>query len=106
MRIVADDPWQSTPSGRFLSFRSMVSPTIIRIVYILGALWLGLQMLPPLYVGLSSLLQGTIGLGVGLLFEAAGWLAAQLLWRVACEIAMLLFGIHERLGSIDRKLSE
>lgn len=81
----------SRPDGGFLSFQKMISVELIRGVYVLGAL--GLTVF-----GVIVILDGR--LAAGLLLIVGG----NILWRLVCEAGILLFSIHERLVSIDKKV--
>lgn len=81
----------SQPESGFLSFQRMISVELIRGVYVLGAL--GLTVF-----GVTVILDGR--LATGLLLIVGG----NILWRLVCESGILLFSIHERLVSIDKKL--
>ncbi len=80
--------------GGFFSFRTMISPHLIKIIYVLGMM------------GLSI-----IGFGMIVYAEpAAMWMGpavivlGNLLWRIFCEGLILLFSMHDILGSIDKEL--
>ena len=86
--------------GGFFSFRTMITPIIIKVLYVLGIIAL-------IIVGIVIIVEGAnsyygsdnevlIGLGIIIL--------GNLLWRILCEGIILMFSIHERLGSIDKKI--
>ncbi len=76
----------------FLSFRQMVSMQIIKIIYILG---LAVITIGGIVTLLNNFLTGLIAIIFG-----------NLIWRLICETSILLFSMHEILGSIDNKLKE
>ena len=89
----------------FFSFGTFISPTVIQVVYVLGAAAItlgGLLMVAWPFTGLGPeymvtdpdtlLFEGLTLLGVG-----------NILWRVLCEIVMLLFRMHEALEKLDEK---
>ena len=71
----------------FFSFRQMVSMQIIKIIYILGLLFITIG--------------GIIGLFDNFLMGLAAIVLGNLIWRLICESAILLFSIHDILGSIE-----
>jgi hypothetical protein len=86
----------------FFSFRTMVSPTILKVVYILGMAAITLAGAAMLFAGIKG--SGSdqmiaLGSGLGLI------LIGNLLWRIICESAMLLFSIHGLLRSIETALT-
>jgi lipoprotein signal peptidase len=86
----------------YFSFQKMISPTLIKVVYVIGVVGIMVAAIYMVFAGtketedtaklvkvLSALLLATVG---------------NLLWRLVCEQVILLFSIHERLASIDRSL--
>lgn len=91
--------------GGFFSFGTLISPTFIQVIYVLGAAVIslgGLLMVVLVLTGVAPkytetnrdalLIGGLTLLGVG-----------NILWRVLCEMVMLLFRIHEVLVNLDDK---
>jgi len=86
----------------FFSFRTMVSPTILKFVYVLGLAAITLAGAAMLFAGIKG--SGSdqmiaLGSGLGLI------LIGNLLWRIICESSMLLFSIHGLLRSIESALT-
>ena len=86
----------------YFSFQKMISPTLIKVVYVIGMVGIIVAAIYMVFAGtketddtaklvkvLSAILLATVG---------------NLLWRLVCEQVILLFSIHERLASIDRSL--
>ncbi|MDR0220545.1 MAG: hypothetical protein LBI54_03960, partial [Lachnospiraceae bacterium] len=67
----------------FFSFRKMVSPVIIKVVYVLG--------------GISIVVAALTALDDNFLLAVLGMVLGELLWRVICEGMILLFQIHSEL---------
>ena len=76
---------------KFLNFDELVTPTIILIVYCIVNILIVIGVLTSLFSGFWSFIAGLIGGVIGLI-----------LWRVACEVMLLLFRIHAQLGDIAR----
>lgn len=85
--------------GGFFSFRVMVSRTLIQIIYVIGMLALSgvgiWHIVASFRVNYGS--EEYLIKGIGLL------ILGNLIWRIACEIWILLFNIHDVLVSIERK---
>jgi cytochrome c biogenesis protein CcdA len=77
----------------FLGFRVMVSTGIIMVIYILGLAVLTIG-------GFVRFIQGGVNSLIGLGIIIFG----NLLWRVFCEGWILIFSVHDILGSIEKKL--
>jgi hypothetical protein len=77
--------------GAFFGFRTMVSTLLVKIVYVLGVLVLTIGGIGSLFLGGERSLFGLLALVVG-----------NLLWRLVCESAIVLFSIHELVGSIEK----
>ena len=90
-----------TTDGYF-SFEKMISPTLIKVVYVIGMFGIVLAAIYMASIGTKEA-DDTAKL---LKILSAGVLAivGNLLWRLVCEQVILLFSIHERLVSIDRSL--
>jgi hypothetical protein len=89
---------------RLLGFEHLIGALLIKIVY-----WLGLAGI-ALYIlfGLAAVSQmarygGGMG-GLGLLAVLLGGAFALLFWRFMCELWMVVFKIHDRLGDIRDRL--
>ena len=91
--------------GGFFSFGTLITPACIQVAYVIGAAVITLASLfmvalvltgvAPEYTDTNrdALLVGGLSLlGIG-----------NLLWRVLCEMVMLLFRIHEVLLELDDK---
>lgn len=73
--------------GNLLEFRTMITPAIIKFIFIIGLILI-------LLGGLVDLASGSPGRGLGVL------LIGPLVLRIYCEILIVIFSIHERLGEI------
>ncbi len=85
-------------SGDFLSFRKMITPIIIQILF-----WLGVII--AIIFGIVSIVYGVIRSDVttllyGLLVLILGPVAV----RIYCEILILFFRINETLTEISNKI--
>jgi hypothetical protein len=78
----------------FLSFRYLITPGLVKVIYVIGALLITLAGVAALLSG-----QGAGGLVAALLIFIFG----NLYWRVILEFIMVLFRINDSLASIDRR---
>lgn len=83
----------------FFSFESMVAPSIMKAIYLLGVIGSFVYAVFVIYQGIKEeeVLMAILAL------PAFG--IANIIWRLVFEVAILGFRIHEVLVSIDRKLS-
>ena len=79
----------------FFGFRKMVSAAIIKFIYILGVIVLTIG-------GIGMLFQGDEKILIGL----AAIILGNLLWRIICEVWILLFSIHDILESVEKTMKE
>jgi hypothetical protein len=90
----------------FLSFRRMISPSLIKLLYVLGAIGITIAGVVTI-IGAIEAHRSYWG-GTGVMWAGIFWgigiiVLGNLLWRVFCEGLILLFGIHDLLDSIERR---
>lgn len=94
--------------GSYFSFERMISTTFVKVVYFLGfiaitaagialAVWAGMQLNDATIS--RSLGWRYVAFGVGLVS------IGNILWRVICELWVVLFGIHSELVSVRHGLN-
>ena len=83
----------------FINFEIMITPLIMKIVYIVGVALIGLFMLIGMFSGFAE----DFLLGIAMFFVSiiAG-VIAQVFWRIACEQIILFFSIHSELKKITK----
>lgn len=74
----------------FLNFKIMISSILVKILYVLGAVVITIG-------GIISLFSDSFLTGLGAI------IFGNLFWRLICELMIVVFGIHDRLSSIDNK---
>ena len=87
-----DDPW-----GDFWSFRLMITPAIIRVIFAIGLIVVPIVCWGYSFDGYNPSWENPTGRFMG------GLLLSILLvplWRVACELAMVAFSMNDRLGRL------
>lgn len=98
--------------GNFFSFKWMITPDIIRIVYVIGLILQNLSLLGGYIAGLIMIIMSYEDMGlsstmliviivVGTIASLILSLIMNLLWRMFCEQIILFFSIHETLVSIE-----
>jgi len=81
--------------GDFLSFRYLITPPLIQVIYLVGAVVITI-------IGLLLMLGARGDIGAGLFGGLAFILLGNLAWRVYMELVMLLFRINSGIQQIDR----
>ncbi len=83
-----------------LSFKEMISQQIIKLVY-----YIGLVLLAVNFVwGFFKSFQNGFATPLALVKLIIGTVLAVLLWRVLCEVILMMFRIYARLGDINKTL--
>jgi hypothetical protein len=90
---------------RFFDFENMIGATLIKIVYFVGLIGIALWGL----VALNGVLQASRFMGGGnalfaLIIAIVGFVIWIVFWRFVCELWMVIFKIHDRLGEIRDRL--
>lgn len=94
--------------GAYFSFERMITTTFVKVVYFLGfvaltaagvalAVWAGMQLNDSTIS--RSLGWRYVALGVALV------VVGNIVWRVFCELWVVLFGIHSELVSVRYALN-
>lgn len=79
----------------FFSFRSMISLSIIQLLYAVGALGVTIA---GVVVVFSQQISDSVLIGLGLI------VVGNLAWRLVCESAAILFGIFEELRTLNAQV--
>ena len=85
---------------QFFSFRTMITPALIKVVYPLGIIAIvigGILYVRSFYF---------ISPGVKFIIFLSFFVVGNLIWRIACEGTILFFSIHEILSSIEKNLKQ
>ncbi len=91
----------------FFALRWMISPVIIRIFYVIGLIWITAwgalaiwgAIQTRAYLGSDELMWLSISWGAAIL------VLGNLLWRILCEVLILLFNVQGHLSSIKSQFS-
>ncbi|WP_175304630.1 DUF4282 domain-containing protein [Candidatus Nitrospira nitrificans] len=89
--------------SEYFAFRELVTPQLIKVVYLVGACFITaaglLSIVSP--DALAEYAAGPIATRLGGIVVL---LIGNLMWRMMCEGAILLFSLHELLVSIDTRI--
>lgn len=86
---------------RFLGFDRLLGPTLVKIVYYVGAIMIVCVTGFAMLMGLLAVFAGNFGTGLmQLLAVPAVGAVALVYWRFVCELFMLAFLAYERLGEV------
>lgn len=88
--------------GDLAGFNRFIAPTLIKIAYWVGIVCIVISGLGSLF---ASHHYGLFAGFTGFIIQLVLIILGLLFWRVLCESAILLFGMHERLGIIRDRLS-
>lgn len=109
----AHHPDRSFGLKQFLSFRYMVTGNLMKVIYCLGLGGITFFSLFLLLSGFGTALQANNSFFGGAALAAGLWsmfmggvilVVGNLLWRIACETWVVLFSMHEIMGSMERSL--
>ena len=82
------------------TFEKFITPSIVKIVYIVVIVMAGLMWLGVIIGGLSS---GIGGFLAGLIFGGLAALLMVLFYRIFLELTMILFRIHDNTDTMANK---
>jgi len=82
---------------RFLTFEVMVTPVIIKVLYIIGSVIIAVTALIAMVAAMSN------GSFLGFFSSVLGGLIGLVAYRVWLEILILLFNIYKELKEINKK---
>jgi Domain of unknown function (DUF4282) len=90
----------------YFSFQKLITPRFVKFIYVLGFMALSVGGIGlAIWAGLG-LRSATLPTRTGVYYIAIGAgsaIVGNLAWRVLCEIWIVLFNIHNLLGSIERE---
>ena len=91
-----EPPQDSGNFQNFLNFDYMITPTIMKIIYIVGSVVIAIGAL----VGLFS------GYTIAIVISIFGGVFALVIFRMLCEINMLFFKMHENIKHIRNNTAD
>lgn len=88
-----------------LDFERMIAPTIIKVIYWIGLLFIVVGALIGLLRGFAAMAD-SVAHGLGqIMLSMIGLVVGTLVWRILMELYIVVFGIHDRLGQIRDSLA-
>ncbi len=105
--------------GGYFSFHKLITSSIIKALYVLGAVFItlwGIYMIvspfvfphpTPTFSPFNPAMQQTSNSvsPLPIIMELLIILFGNIFWRVYCEVAIVLFSIHENLVDVNHKLT-
>ena len=86
-----------------LSFERMLSISLVKVLYFLVLIGIVLVGIVSFFGSVAAMrFSATTGLG-GMLVAVLGMGAGVLVWRVVCELWIVIFGIYDRLGQLRER---
>ena len=79
----------------FLTFDRFITPSIIRVVFVLGLLLIALGTLIRVVIGIWA-----FSIFGGVIMPLIAMCALALLWRIYCELILVFFDMREKLTTI------
>ncbi len=102
-----DKPSFSQSVGEFFVFRRMLGTSFIRLLWVIGAIWLTVGAVPLVLRSLDTHNQWRIW---GVVLSIFLVIFGNMVWRIVCEIVMafftMFFTMQESLMSIDKSLKQ
>ncbi|MBS0385969.1 MAG: DUF4282 domain-containing protein [Proteobacteria bacterium] len=91
---------------RIWGFDRLIGPVLVKIVYYVGFVAIGIGAVGGLFGAVLAIAGGNLGLAaMQLLAVPAVAVVALVYWRFLCELFMLAFLAFERLGEIRNLLA-
>lgn len=92
--------------SRFLTFDKLIATGLIKLLYWIGLVAIGLGTLIG-FVGAFGQFGSGFVQGIGaLILTPVGGVLAIIFWRFLCEVYIVIFGIYDRLGEIRTDLKK
>ena len=94
--------------GSYFSFERMITPGFVKVVYFLGFIALTAAGVALAVWASMQLNDATISRSLGWRYVGSGValvLVGNIVWRVFCELWVVLFGIHAELVSVRHGLN-
>ncbi len=89
--------------NRFRSFDKLIATSLIKLLYWIGIVVIVLGVLAGLLGGFSRGFTSGIA---SLVLAPLGGAIAVIFWHFLCEIYIVIFGMYDRLGEIQKSLAK
>jgi NADH:ubiquinone oxidoreductase subunit 6 (subunit J) len=89
----------------YLTFRKMITPTLLQVIFWIGEVMIVIMALVMMFSGGQQTVHGPFGpiVGSGFVLGLFVLLAGSLVWRVYCELLIVIFRILDVLVEIRNK---
>lgn len=88
----------------FVGFEKMIAVTVVKVLYWFGLAAIIIGGIVSIF-GSFSTMGYSFSMGLGqFLLTLIGIAVAFILWRVLCELYIVVFSMHDRLGEIRDRL--
>jgi hypothetical protein len=84
--------------GSYLSFDRFITPSIIRVVFMIGLAFIAAVTLGSVIYGLW-----TFRIFSGVILPLIGMCFVALIWRIYCEVILVFFDMRDKLAAIARR---
>lgn len=86
--------------GKLLSFDNLMGESLIKLLYFIGLLFIVLAAISSLFMSLGAF-RLSFGAGFsGLLMTAIGFVLGVFVWRITCELWIVLFAQYNKVSKI------
>ncbi len=89
--------------SRFTTFDKLIATSLIKFLYWVGIVFIVLGVIVGAF---GSFSQGFWAGIVGLIAAPIGGILGLIFWRFLCELYIVLFGMYDRLGEIQKSLAQ
>ncbi len=90
---------------RFWGFDKLIGPVLVKALYYVGLVVIALATLWAMAQSFDDLRYDALGAVGQFLSAPLGGAVALVFWRFVCEMSILAFSIHDRLGDIKDRLT-
>ncbi len=90
--------------GTLLNFDHMVGPSLIRVIYFAGLVLVVVYAVVILVGGLGATAYFPVASLLGIPGGAILLVFGAVMWRFTCELWVLMFKIHDRIGEVGDRL--
>ena len=88
---------------RFMTFDKLIATGLIKVLYWIGIVFIALGTVAGMFSGFANGFAS--GLGT-IIIAPIGGIIGIIFWRFMCEIYIVVFGVYDRLGNIEKSLAK
>jgi len=87
--------------SRFTTFDKLIATGLIKVLYWIGIVLIAIGTLFGMFAGFSNGVMSGLG---SIIVAPIGGVIGVIFWRFLCEIYIVVFGMYDRLGNIEKAL--